>query len=541
MAERHSSKRRFDELSPPPRGAGFPSGPPPTGLPFLPPPAGHLPSFPPPAGTPFFPPPAGTASFPPHAAARSFPPPAGLSSFPPPAGLPSYPSPAGFSSGPPSKKIQLVQQRTGVIAAKRPRVPSYNGSLAGGSLGGSGLSGGGSLSPQSFSIIDGHGANIPLLTSQSSRAQSVYQAAGQMIGIPNERVGVIIGKSSHTVTSGTLQLESAITKVMPVSSAPTILTELSGTSEHKSKAEQLTSDVVPVGNNGSSGYNSGQTYNTEPESKVQIQMKIPNSKVGRVFGKNHHTLNSLMSRSGARIEIIPSSLPHGDTSTERTVLIEGIHEHVEKAKELVNEVISEGYCPPVLPWGYKGNPPIKQPGYGYRPPGAFPRAPKHVAPLQYYARFFPSSGWDQSLNQHSHLTLPATASYYNQQQPAKHQQFAPGTVGTTDASSYNYGQPVAYAPQCLGDTTYSHRSGKQQAASSPAAASYTAYACQQQTQLYGGPQPVTGHSTQPPAGSAQVTQSNSHKVYGARPPYGGTSSAGHGQQQPHGGRGGGSE
>lgn len=41
------------------------------------------------------------------------------------------------------------------------------------------------------------------------------------------------------------------------------------------------------------------------------------------------------------MKVIPLHLPPGDTSTERTVQIDGTSEQIEAAKQLVNEVISE--------------------------------------------------------------------------------------------------------------------------------------------------------------------------------------------------------
>lgn len=40
------------------------------------------------------------------------------------------------------------------------------------------------------------------------------------------------------------------------------------------------------------------------------------------------------------LQIIPLHLPPGDTSTERSVYINGLKEQIESAKELINEVIS---------------------------------------------------------------------------------------------------------------------------------------------------------------------------------------------------------
>lgn len=39
-------------------------------------------------------------------------------------------------------------------------------------------------------------------------------------------------------------------------------------------------------------------------------------------------------------QIIPLHLPPGDTSTERTVYINGLTEQIDSAKELINDVIN---------------------------------------------------------------------------------------------------------------------------------------------------------------------------------------------------------
>nr|XP_023908716.1 flotillin-like protein 3 [Quercus suber]POF15407.1 flotillin-like protein 3 [Quercus suber] len=70
-------------------------------------------------------------------------------------------------------------------------------------------------------------------------------------------------------------------------------------------------------------------------------MKIPNNKVGLVIGKGGETIKNMQANTGARIQVIPLHLPPGDTSTERTLQIDGTSEQIETAKQLVNEVISE--------------------------------------------------------------------------------------------------------------------------------------------------------------------------------------------------------
>ncbi|RWW85593.1 hypothetical protein BHE74_00005713 [Ensete ventricosum] len=65
------------------------------------------------------------------------------------------------------------------------------------------------------------------------------------------------------------------------------------------------------------------------------------NRVGLVIGKGGETIKNMQARSGARIQVIPLHLPPGDTSSERTVYIDGTTEQIEAAKQLVNEVISE--------------------------------------------------------------------------------------------------------------------------------------------------------------------------------------------------------
>ncbi|XP_026441341.1 far upstream element-binding protein 1-like [Papaver somniferum] len=77
-------------------------------------------------------------------------------------------------------------------------------------------------------------------------------------------------------------------------------------------------------------------------------MKVANNKVGLVIGKGGDTIKQMQASSGARIQGIPLHPPPGDTSTERTVYIDGTP--LMKATEisyLVCEVvffIIRGFC-----------------------------------------------------------------------------------------------------------------------------------------------------------------------------------------------------
>ncbi|KAF8690990.1 hypothetical protein HU200_040716 [Digitaria exilis] len=250
----------------------------------------------------------------------------GFSSGPPPASPPAG-APSYNSVPPPPDEIQLAKQRAQEIAArifsaaeaKRPRVDNgdddvggYGGGAPLGSSGGGGRIGGGGLGFSS-SAGGGHGSSVPPLSSQSNApsysSYGGYQGTSKKIEIPNGRVGVIIGKAGETIRYLQLQSGAKIQVTRDNEAEPGAQTrpvELSGTPEQIDKAEQLIKEVL--------------------------------AEVGLVIGKGGETIKSMQAKSGARIQVIPLHLPPGDTSTERTVHIDGTQEQVEIAKQLVIEV-----------------------------------------------------------------------------------------------------------------------------------------------------------------------------------------------------------
>ncbi|OVA08472.1 K Homology domain [Macleaya cordata] len=169
-----------------------------------------------------------------------------------------------------------------------------------------------------------------------------FQGSSKKIDIPNGRVGVIIGKGGETIKYFQLQSGAKIQVTRDLDADPnsqTRLVELMGTSEQISKAEQLIREVLAEAEAGGSGVGSRRI--TGQAGAEQFSMKVPNNKVGLIIGKGGETIKNMQANSGARIQLIPLHLPPGDTSTERTVYIDGTQEQIESAKQLVNEVISE--------------------------------------------------------------------------------------------------------------------------------------------------------------------------------------------------------
>ncbi|XP_027080676.1 far upstream element-binding protein 1 [Coffea eugenioides] len=392
------------------------------------------------------------------------------------AALPSRSRPTGFSAPissqsppdskqppayntvpPPMDEIQLAKQKAQEIAArlfnnvdpsKKPRVDN----------GGSG----------------GYDSIEPVVQKPLSGAPSVpssygYPGLSKKIEIPNGRVGVIIGKGGETIKYLQLQSGAKIQVTRDMDADPHSLTrgvELMGTPDQITKAEQLINDVLNEADAGGSGIVSRRVTG-QPAGADQFVMQIPNNKVGLVIGKGGDTIKNMQARTGARIQVIPLHLPPGDTSTERTLQIDGTSEQIEAAKQLVNEVIAEnrmrnssmgggypqqGYqARPPASWAPPG-PPMQQPGYGYLQPGAYPGpAPQYNMNQPPYPGYPPqptsggyTSGWDQTTAPSNQQNAQGGGyDYYSQQQPPQQQQAPGGPGGPTDNSAYGYNQAPA--------------------------------------------------------------------------------------------------
>eukprot|EP00262_Sarcandra_glabra_P015345 TRINITY_DN4713_c0_g2_i1.p1 TRINITY_DN4713_c0_g2~~TRINITY_DN4713_c0_g2_i1.p1 ORF type:complete len:583 (+),score=123.08 TRINITY_DN4713_c0_g2_i1:50-1798(+) len=355
-----------------------------------------------------------------------------------------------------------------------------------------------------------------------------FQGSSKKMDIPNGKVGVVIGKGGETIKYLQLQSGAKIQVTRDSCADPYSQTrevELTGTSEQISRAEQLIKDVIAETDAGGNGSSVAQGYTSTQHGAEQFSMKVPNNKVALIIGKGGETIKNMQNRSGARIQIIPLHLPVGDTSTERTVYMNGTTEQIESAKQLINEVISEnrlrnppmssnymqhGYYPPGN-WGPPGPPPMQQQsGYGYTQPGVYPTPPS------YYGGFPPqTAAWDQA-SPSAAPVLPQQSSgydYYGQQ----------GYDQTGSAStnvSYGYDQGYSQQQQSSGQDGSSQGQHDQETPNTasehgppgaPVQAEGTAtsqpYGTQTSTQLTPGHQVVYGQQT------AAVPAGYTHQSY----------------------------
>ncbi|KAI9074472.1 hypothetical protein K1719_043591 [Acacia pycnantha] len=232
------------------------------------------------------------------------------------------------------------------------------------------------------------------------------------IKVPNNKVGVLIGKAGDTIRYLQYNSGAKIQITRDADSDPHSTTrpvELIGSLDSIEKAEELISAVIAEADAGGSpalvarGLSSAQgTSGSE-----QIQIQVPNEKVGLIIGRGGETIKGLQTKSGARIQLIPQHLAEGDDSKERTVQVTGDKRQVEIAREMIKEVMNQ----PVRPssGGYSQQ--------SYRPPRGSSGTPQ----------------WNQRGSHYGHPT-----SYDNQQRgPYSHNpQYAPTPYG-------NYAQHMA--------------------------------------------------------------------------------------------------
>ncbi|KAL4333906.1 hypothetical protein GQ457_07G045020 [Hibiscus cannabinus] len=380
----------------------------------------------------------------------------------------SAPPPSYNSVPPPLDGIEMAKQRAQEIAArltasaasvggeaKRPRVE--NGS------------GGGFDNDKGFMPAPSDIKHMPnSAPSGVPVSYGSYHGTSKKIDIPQNRVGVIIGKAGETIKYLQMQSGAKIQVQRDMDADPNCVTrpvELMGNAEEIAKAEQLINDVLAEAEAGGSGIVSRRL--TGHAGSEHFEMKIQNNKVGLVIGKGGETIKNMQARTGARIQVIPLHLPPGDPATERTLHIDGTSEQIKNARELVDEVISEnrmrnpsmaggyqqqGYqARPPASWG-QGAPPMQQPGYGYMQPGGYPGPSPQYNMSQPPYGGYPSqpssggyaSGWDQSAVPPNPQSSSAGGYDYYNQQPSSQQQQAPGgSVAAADNSGYQYSQPPA--------------------------------------------------------------------------------------------------
>ncbi|KAL4314745.1 hypothetical protein AHAS_Ahas15G0115800 [Arachis hypogaea] len=332
---------------------------------------------------------------------------------------------------------------------------------------------------------------------------SATETTTRRIDVPNNKVGVLIGKAGDTIKYLQYNSGAKIQITRDADADPQAATrsvELIGSSESIDKAEKLISAVIAEADAGGSpalvarGLSPAQaTMGSE-----QIQLQVPNEKVGLIIGRGGETIKGLQTKSGARIQLIPQHLPEGDDSKERTVQVTGDRRQIEIAQELIKEVMSQvtemytspftgvigastggygqqGYRPPRgsgghPQWGQRGSHFGHPTAYDYQhrgpypshnqsyPPAPYGNYPQHMAPRSGYG-----SGWEQRPHhgmqgppphnggyeyyggQGGHIDAPPSSQHPGSVPPHGAGPSPVPSMGPSPAqANYNYGQPQTH-------------------------------------------------------------------------------------------------
>ncbi|XXG60592.1 hypothetical protein AAC387_Pa04g2456 [Persea americana] len=310
------------------------------------------------------------------------------------------------------------------------------------------------------------------------------QPVSRKIEVPNNKVGVLIGKAGDTIrllqyNSGARIQITRDSDADPYSSTRPV--ELIGTLENINKAEQLIKDVIAEADAGGSPALVARGFGTAQTGSEQIQIQVPYEKVGLIIGKGGENIKNLQTKSGARIQVILQNIPEGEASKERTVRITGNKSQIETARELIKEVMSQNpgrplhlsggfsqpaYRPrgPAVPpqWGPRVSTPAQPTSYPYQQGVVYPSQPSHYPPQTYSGypqqqapRSSFNPGWDQRPSAPVQAPPQSGAAYDHYSQgglvtdpaPAAHIPAASAAAPTSahaPLTNYNYGQPQGY-------------------------------------------------------------------------------------------------
>ncbi|KAG3012736.1 hypothetical protein PC121_g15048 [Phytophthora cactorum] len=153
--------------------------------------------------------------------------------------------------------------------------------------------------------------------------------------VPNERVGLIIGRGGCTIKA--IQQRTGTSVTIPQTPDPNHpdmrLITIRGTMEAKEAAKFEIQSMIneEPGQRHGYGMASGQT----------IYMQVPNDRVGVIIGKRGETIKGIQDRHAVRIQI-PQVADQGSNPPVRTISIQGPPQNLTGAKEEVDMVILQG-------------------------------------------------------------------------------------------------------------------------------------------------------------------------------------------------------
>ncbi|KAF4318819.1 hypothetical protein BBO99_00006904 [Phytophthora kernoviae] len=254
--------------------------------------------------------------------------------------------------------------------------------------------------------------------------------------VPNERVGLIIGRGGCTIKA--IQQRTGTSVTIPQTPDPNHpdmrLITIRGTMEAKEAAKFEIQSMIneEPGQRQTYGMTAGQT----------IYMQVPNDRVGVIIGKRGETIKGIQDRHAVRIQI-PQVADPGSNPPVRTISIQGPPQNLTGAKEEVDMVILQG----AGTHGYGGGGDRYGGGASYNSaPGGYDQQQQYSYGAQgqqdQYAGYYQQQG--QYYQQDS--STPATAAVTATAAPGGEQQQASATADPNDPNAYwnGYYEYAAY-------------------------------------------------------------------------------------------------
>jgi far upstream element-binding protein len=165
--------------------------------------------------------------------------------------------------------------------------------------------------PQTQSI--GNSQHGDVASSAQPGSYFGFQTAARKMDVPNAKVGLIIGKAGETIKYLQHQSGAKIQVTRDTDSDPSSLTrqvELTGSMEQINRAEQLINDVIAEADAGGSVTLVARGFNSVQPGAEQVQIKVPNNKVGLIIGRKGETISQHMwhaEKNGRRNVRIPKA------------------------------------------------------------------------------------------------------------------------------------------------------------------------------------------------------------------------------------------
>ncbi|KAJ8279368.1 hypothetical protein COCON_G00064340 [Conger conger] len=298
------------------------------------------------------------------------------------------------------------------------------------------------------------------------------------VPVPRFAVGIVIGRNGEMIKKIQNDTGVRIQFKPDDGSTPERMAQIMGPPDRSQHAADIIADILrsvqsggPPGPGGRGrGRGQGNWNMGPPGGLPEFTFTVPAMKTGLIIGKGGETIKSISQESGARIEL-QRNLPPGADPSIKIFTIQGSHQQIDYARQLVEEKIGGPVSPMGGPHGPPGphgglphhgppGPPGPPPPMGPYNPGPYNHGPPgpHGPPAPYqpqgWGNGFPQ--WQQGQPDPGKAAADANAAawaaYYSQYQQQPQPPIAPASAvpGTTQVN----GQGDQQTPGQSGQADY---------------------------------------------------------------------------------------